>query len=177
MVEPDQHLPVTGLRLDAAARARRQAELEQVRGVLLPGEQLPDRAPALLPHTGPAVAGYAEACGAGVADRVRQVLFDAYWRDGADLGSPEVLRRLLVEPLLAGHSDSWPVRVSGYGVTLAGGPITSQAWRRTRDWQAGWQQTAAGVLPVLVAPGGTVAGRAVLAALRTTPPPQPGGPD
>jgi hypothetical protein len=172
MVEPDPRLPVTGLRLDAD-RSRRQADLEQVRALLLPGEHLPDRAPALLPHTGPAVVGYAEACGAGVADRVRSVLFDAYWRCGADLGSPEVLRRLLVEPLLAGHSDSWPVRESGYGVTLAGGPITSQAWRRVREWRAGWQQTATGVLPVLVAGGSTLAGPAVVTALHA-PPGHPG---
>lgn len=166
MIEPDLHMPVTGLRPHTGVQQKRQAELEQVRALLLPGEQLPDLAPSLLPHTGPAVAGYAEARGAGVADTVRRVLFDAYWQHGADIGNPEVLRRLLVEPILAGHSTSWPLRESGYAVTLAGGPITSQAYRAMRDWQADWHHSAGGVVPALVSGGSLVSGPDVVGALR-----------
>lgn len=168
MVVPDPHLPVTGLRLDRACRSRLDAELTAVSAALLPGEELPEQAPAFLPHTGPAVAGYAEADGAGVGGLVRRVLFDAYWQHGADIGNPEVLRRLLVEPILAGHSTSWPLRESGYAVTLAGGPITTTAYCHMRDWRHDWQHAAGSALPAMVDDSGTVTGQDVLHALRAT---------
>jgi len=121
MVAPRLRLPAAG-RPGGAGREVLQAELDAAGELLLPGEQLPSRAPVVLPTTAPAVAGYAEAVGAGVADAVRGLLFDAYWLHGADIANPEVLRRLLAAPIRRGHSTAWPLRDSGYAVTLAGGP-------------------------------------------------------
>ena len=118
---------MTGVRFDAAGRQHLQDESTTIRALLQPGEVLPADAPGFLPNTGPAVAGYAEAYGAGVAGPVRRLLFDACWTGGADIGNPEVLRRLLAGPIRAGHSTSLPLRDSGYAVSLAGGPITTES--------------------------------------------------
>ncbi len=165
MVVPSRHLPVTGVRFDAAGHQHLQDELTTIRALLQPGEVLPADAPGFLPNTGPAVAGYAEAYGAGVAGPVRRLLFDAYWTGGADIGNPEVLRRLLAGPIRAGHSTSWPLRDSGYAVSLAGGPITTEAYHHIRDWHKDWQLAAGGTVPALVAGGSTVTGTGVLVAL------------
>ncbi len=153
MVVPSRHLPVTGVRFDAAGRQHLQDDSTTIRALLQPGEVLPADAPGFLPNTGPAVAGYAEAYGAGVAGPVRRLLFDAYWTGGADIGNPEVLRRLLAGPIRAGHSTSWPFRDSGYAVSLAGGPITTEAYHHIRDWHTDWQLAAGGAVPALVAAG------------------------
>lgn len=165
MVAPDPHLHVTGQRLDTDDRQHLQADLDAARMVMLPGERLPEHAPAFMPNTAPAVVGYAEADGAGVADPVRRLLFDAYWNDGADIGNPEVLRRLLADPISAGHSTSWPLRESGYAVTLAGGPITNGAYRRIQDWRTASATAAAGAVPTMVSDDGTVTGVDVLSQL------------
>jgi len=164
MVAPRLRLPAAG-RPGGAGREVLQAELDAARELLLPGEQLPSRAPVVLPTTAPAVAGYAEAVGAGVADAVRGLLFDAYWLHGADIANPEVLRRLLAAPIRRGHSTAWPLRDSGYAVTLAGGPVTTQAYYRIRDWQDSWRQLRAGTLPVLTEAGSTLTGAQALSRL------------
>jgi len=163
MVAPRLGLPAG--RPGGAGREVLQAELDAARELLLPGEQLPSRAPVVLPTTAPAVAGYAEAVGAGVADAVRGLLFDAYWLHGADIANPEVLRRLLAAPIRRGHSTAWPLRDSGYAVTLAGGPVTTQAYYRIRDWQDSWRQLGAGTLPVLTEAGATLTGAQALSRL------------
>lgn len=165
MVVPEPHPPVTGTRLDAADRSRLEDELAAVGVMLLPGEQLPSQAPAFVPYTSPAVAGYAEACGAGVEDVVRRLLFDAYWQHDADIGNPEVLRRLLAAPIRAGHSASWPLRESGYVVSLAGGPITTGAYDHMRNWQADWLHAAGGAVPAMVGGGTPITGPDVVRAL------------
>lgn len=176
MVDPDPSRPTTGRRLDHDARCQLDAELALASAALMPGERLPVQAPTFLPRSGPAIAGYAEAVGAGVGALVRRVLFDAYWQHAADIGNPEVLRLLLVEPILGGHSRSWPLRESGYAVTLAGGPVTSTAYCRMRDWQRDWRQTAGGALPALVEEGGTITGPDVLDALGSSVLGQPSAP-
>jgi len=165
MVAPEPRLPVAGMPLDASGRQRLEAELAAVGKVLLPGERLPTRSPTFVPNTGPAVVGYAEAVGAGVGDRVRELLFDAYWQSGADIGNPEILRRLLAAPIRAGRSTSWPLRDFGYAVSLAGGPITNDAYYRIRDWRSGWHSAAGTALPTLVDCGTTISGQSVFAAL------------
>lgn len=177
MVDPDAapgtRLSAPGLRLDPPAAERAATDLDAVRALLLPGEHLPARPPVFVPHTGPAVAGYAEAVGAGVGDQVRRLLFDAYWQEGADIGLPEVLRRLLQAPLQAGTSAVRPVRDSGYAVTLTGGPITTDAYRRTRAWQQRWLTTGTGALPALAADGTATHGPAALVALAALSPAGP----
>lgn len=131
-------LPQVSLRLDATARATRQAELERVRGLLLPGEDLPGRAPEVLPHPDAPVAAYAEAYGAGYGPEVRRALFQAYWVDGADIGDPEVLRRLLPQVISRRMYLGSPLKDFGYAVAPSRTPLTTWSAHRIRDWQAEW---------------------------------------
>ena len=167
---PGTRLASPGRRLDLQGAEEAAADLAAVRALLLAGEHLPDRPPAFVPHTGPAVVGYAEGVGAGVGDQVRRILFDAYWRQGLDIGMPEVLRRLLHSPLRSGTSTVRPISQHGYAVTLTGGPLTTAAHRRLRHWHEG-QPSSGGVALALTTDQGTTRADAALGALaerRTT---------
>lgn len=166
---PGTRLAAPGRRLDAPSTERAAADLEAVRALLLPGEHLPARPPAFVPHTGPAVVGYAEAVAAGVPDQVRRLLFDAYWQHGTDIGLPEVLRRLLQAPLRDGTSEVRAIAEHGYGVTLTGGPMTTDAHRRTRAWHDGWLATCVAGLPALTVGASTMCAAAALTALEGSP--------
>lgn len=148
-IESDPSRPVAGSGLVGGAELHRQ--LIELLG---PGERLRWRTPDLAPNTEAAVTGYAEACGAGVAEQVRRVLFAAYWVDGADIGSLEVLRRLLAGPILRGHSTSFPLHDFGYAVSPSRGPITTAAWRRIRDWRREWAALNLTATPGLIADNG-----------------------
>jgi hypothetical protein len=168
-VESDPHLPAAGLRFDASGREEMTAKWSAVRALLLPGEALPGQPPAFLANTQGAVAGYAEAVGAGVPDRVRAVLFHAYWVDGADIGNPEVLRVLLAAPIRSGTSTAYPLRQSGYAVSMARGPITNEAFYRIRAWRAAWQELDDAAFPALVDGEHVATGAAALAELGNAP--------
>lgn len=165
----DEHprWPVTGTSLDPAARARLRQRLTELDALLLPDETLRWAPPSIVPRGEAAVSGYAEAYGAGVADDVRRLLFTAYWLDGLDIGSVEVLRRRLAGPILRGHSDSEPLRRTGFAVSVTGAPITTSAWLRVRAWREEWlglpPTVPAGELPILVEDGSApVAGETAL---------------
>ncbi|MBI2243065.1 MAG: DsbA family protein [Nocardioides sp.] len=182
-IEPDPRLPVGGVRMSAAERGALERELEVVAGLLVPGEELPGSVPAFRPNARGPVAGYAEAYGAGVADDVRRLLFSAYWSRGLDIGSTEVLRRLLAGPVLRGHATSVPLSDFGLAVSPSRGPITMDAFRRIRDWSARWRSLHAAPLPLLVVDGSLpVAGETALRRLekemnRAGATPQPALPD
>lgn len=127
--------------------------------LLAPGED-PAAAPRTVPNTAAAVAGYAEAYGAGVADDARRLLLKAYWVDHANIGDPEVLRRLLAGPLLRGRSGCDAIQRFGFAVSANREPVTTGAWRRIRAWREEWEQLGTRALPTLVGEGGTVAGAA-----------------
>lgn len=152
-VEHAPGLPVTGRRLDTEGQHALDAEIAEVRDLLLPGERLTWRTPSFVPNTQAAVVAYAEACGAGVADDVRRVLFRAYWQRGVDIGNPEQLRKPLAGPFLRGRSHADPLRLSGYAVSVGRGPITTGAWRRIRAWRDEWTSLRADSMPVLVENG------------------------
>jgi len=149
-VEHQPRLPLTGHRPGRAQREGLEKQWRAVRALMLPGEDLPGRPPPSLASTRAAVAGYAEAYGAGVAERVRRLLFRAYWVDGKDIGDPEVLRVLLAAALLSGHSPSQPLQEWGYAVSPARGPITTGAFHRIRDWRRHWRDLGEPLEPVLV---------------------------
>lgn len=149
-VETDLRLPAGGRRMDVADRDALEREFDLLEELLLPGEELPRSLPAFRPNTRGAVSGYAEAYGAGVPDDVRRLLFAAYWTRGADIGSPETLRRLLAGPILRGHSTSVPLSEFGYAVSSSRGPITTGAHRRIRDWSKERETLDAWPLPLLV---------------------------
>ena len=133
-VETDPRRPTGGRRMDAAEHEALEREIDRLGALLLPHEELPRSVPAFRPNTHGAVSAYAEAYGAGVADDVRRLLFDAYWTRGTDIGNPEPLRRLLAGPLRRGHSPSLPVSEFGYAVSPSRSPITTDAYRRIHAW-------------------------------------------
>ena len=149
-VEHAPHTPLTGQRLDTDRSEALATEWRRVQELLLPGEELPGRPPAHLSSTRAAVAGFAEAVGAGVADPVRRLLFRAYWVEGLDIGNPEILRALLAAPIRAGHATSAPLREFGYAVSPARGPVTSEAHRRIRRWQQEWAALGDATIPAVV---------------------------
>jgi hypothetical protein len=157
-VEHAPTLPVIGRRLDDAGKAEMDAEVQAIRELLMSEEELPFVTPQLVPRTEAAVAGYAEACGAGVADEVRRILFDAYWTRGLNIGSPEVLRPMLAGPIRGGQATALPLHRSGYAVSAARGPITVAAHRLIRGWQTGWEETGTQTTPTVIARGVAFAG-------------------
>lgn len=162
-VEQHPRIPATGRPLRPDDQAEIERQMASLTGLLLPGEELPWTPPRLVPKTEAAISGYAEAYEAGVGDDVRRLLYTAYWRNGANIGSPEVLRRLLTGPILRGRSTSEPLRQSGYAVAVSGGPITTAAWRRIWAWREEWTRLGTSALPALVEDGGQpVTGEEVL---------------
>lgn len=166
-VERYPRVPVTGRPLGPDGQAEIERRMAGLADLLLPGETLPWTAPRLVPRTEAAVSGYAEAYGCGVGDDVRRLLYSAYWVDGADIGSPEVLRRRLAGPIRRGSSTSSPLHESGYAVAVSRGPVTTDAWLRIRAWRNQWETLGTAAVPTLVdgdAP--PVTGEAVLHRLR-----------
>jgi DSBA-like thioredoxin domain len=133
---------------DARSDALRE-ELLRVRQHLLPSEEMPGAPPRFVPRTKPAVSGYAEAYGAGVAREAARLLLDGYWAHGLDIGDPILVRTLLVDVMRAGASASEPVHVWGYAVTRTGTPITTGAHRRVARWRADWLEAGKEVVPML----------------------------
>jgi hypothetical protein len=151
-VEWDRRVPATGLVLGPPERAALERKMAAVADLATPDERLLWTTPRAISRTEAAVSGYAEAYGAGVGADVRRVLYTAYWEQGLDIGSPEMLRRLLAGPILRGRSRSWTLR-DGLAVSPSGGPITTEAWRRIRAWRYEWTQLGTDALPVLLADG------------------------
>lgn len=129
-------------------------DMDHVLAQLLPGEELPYSLAGFVPYTRVAVSAYAEAYAAGVADRVRQLLFDAFWMHAVDLGDIQVVRTLLVDAVRSASSPSEPIREWGYAVDLAGSPVTLAAWRLRAAWVDQWRQTGKETVPVLIVDDG-----------------------
>jgi hypothetical protein len=131
-----------------------RAELTEVRAQLLPEEHLEDSLAGFVPFTKAAVNGYAEAYGAGVAPQVRQLLFDAFWNHGMDVGNARLVRTLLSDAIRGGTSASDTLRRWGYAVDVTGGPITTMGWRLVKQWREEWREDGRGTVPVVYADGG-----------------------
>jgi hypothetical protein len=132
---PSEGTPVAGELAELFDR-----ELDEINGLLAPGESYPARRPPVQSNTTAAVAGYSSLHGEW-ADASRVALFKAFWVDGADIGDRAVLDRLdcpAVEP----------------GETM-------------RAWQAEWSAAEQPVVPTMILPDGTVSrGLGALARLR-----------
>ena len=157
-VEHADRSPITGLRHCSASEQELKERFATLADLLLPGETLPWRPPGFVPTTQAAVSAYAESYGVGVADDVRRLLFELYWLQGVDIGSPTALRTPLAGPILRSNSHAEPLRESGYAVSVAGGPITTDAYRRIRSWRAEWLGFGGPSLPVVLADGATLTG-------------------
>lgn len=138
-------------------------ELDRVVSTLLPGEHLPHSLAGFVPYTKAAVAGYAEAYGAGVAPSVCQLLFEAFWINAIDLGDARLVRTLLVDAVRSGSSRSEALREWGYAVDVTGAPITTVAYGLISQWKAEWTEAGKEVVPVLMVDGGRpIFGRAAV---------------
>lgn len=157
-VELHPELPVMGISLHGQASTEVDQAMSAVTARLLPGESMLWKKPEMTPHTQAAVAAFAEADGAGVPGDVRQLLIGAYWTHGANIGNPEVLRRLIAGAIMRGHSTSDPLRRFGYAVSPSRGPITTGAYQRIRDWRAQWKELKAPNDVGLVEPAGVSTG-------------------
>lgn len=125
-------------------------EMDHVLAQLLPGEELPYSLAGFVPYTQVAVSGYAEAYAAGVAGRVRNLLFEAFWIHAIDLGDAKAVRTLLVDAIRSGSSPSELLRDWGYAVDVTGGPVTTTAWRLVAAWADQWQATGKETVPVVL---------------------------
>ena len=165
-VEHQPTVPLTGLRPARPELEGLTSRWGAMTSLRMPGEVVPGRSPSFVASTQAAVAGYAEAYGAGVADGARRALFRAYWVGGLDIGNPEVLRVLLGDIIRSGHSSSRPLHEWGYAVTSARGPVTTAAFHLIRDWNQQWRELGAPREPLLVDDdGSTATGGDVLAEL------------
>jgi len=157
-IQARPRLQVTSRVLSPAEQDELRARFAELEALLRPGEELPWAMPTIGPSGEASVSAYAEAVGAGAGDDVRRLLFELYWRDGADIGQPAVLRSPLAGAILRGHSEAEPLRESGYVVSVDRGPITTNAYRRIRTWHVQWQQLGCPPLPVLLADAATLHG-------------------
>ncbi|XAS74973.1 hypothetical protein V3G39_09865 [Dermatophilaceae bacterium Sec6.4] len=161
-VENEHGLPVRGRRRTAHESERVLAVRSEFSPQLRAGEILPQGLPDLVPKTTAAVSAYAEAVVANVADQVRGLLFASYWRDGTDIGDPEILRTLLAAEFMSSDATSDPIARFGYAVAMTREPITTAAWRLIREWRDGWAQLQRAQLPLVVDSSGTYCGDAAL---------------
>ena len=139
-VESTSTLPRTGRRTPGPDRDRLREELAEVRRLSRDGEEIPEDVPAVLPHPRPVAAAFAEAVTLGRGPQVLDLLLRAYWQDGADVGDPEVLRRLLPRVLVDDRAPCTgdPRREWGYVVSPAREPLTDGAYHLLGRWQRRW---------------------------------------
>lgn len=127
-VEHDPAIPPAGEPMTTELAAEIERELDQVRGLLRPGESVELTLPPRRPNTAQATAAYA-ACPEEQRRAVREALFDALWAQGLDIGDTEVLAGLG----LVGSDD-------GLAAT----------------WRAEWLGLERPIVPVMVLPDGRV---------------------
>jgi 2-hydroxychromene-2-carboxylate isomerase len=132
-------------------------EMQEVLAFLLPGEELPYALAGFAPHTGAAVAAYAEAYRAGVAAPVRQVLFEALWLHAFDLDDPYVVHTLIIDAVRSGATGTGPLAAWEYGTG-----VRHQADASTQQlldgWADEWRQHGNQRVPTLVADGEQICG-------------------
>lgn len=131
-------------------------EVARMRQAMLPDEDLPLELRGFVPNTRAAVSAFAESFGAGVADIVAPILFDAYWRYGHDLGNPAIVRTLVADAVMSGHSPSDPLRRWGHAVDVTGGPMTTVAWKLVLGWRRLWTGMEKEVVPILLPEAGGI---------------------
>jgi hypothetical protein len=141
-------------------------EMQQVLALLLPGEELPYALAGFVPHTKAAVAAYAEAYRAGVAEPVRETLFEALWLHAFDLGDPRVVHTLIIDAVRSGAMSTGPLSAWDYG-----SGVTYQASVNTQrlldGWATEWGEDGNKTVPTLAVDGELVHGVDAVAWLGT----------
>lgn len=158
-------IPRTGLRGPGPDRDRLREELAAARALARDGEELPDDVPAVLPHPRTVAAAYAEAQDLGVGAAAREVLLEAYWVEGRDIGDPEVLRRIL-PPVIVDDGTLCtgdPRREFGYLISPAREPLSNAAYHQLEGWQQRWTELGRpGPLALVDGSGNALTGAAAL---------------
>jgi len=158
-------IPRTGLRGGGPEREKLERELKTARYMAGSDEDLPTLVPSVLPHPRTVAAAYAEAVDLGCGDAVREVLLEAYWQEGRDIGDPEVLRRILPPVVVAEGTlcTGDPRREFGYLVSPAREPLTDSAYHLMARWQGQWEKAGRpGPLALVDTDGSVRTGPAVL---------------
>jgi hypothetical protein len=160
-VEHLPRLPVTGYKPRPGelqpGDAGGEDDMTEAARLALPDERLPASLPAVISNTRAAVSAYAEAITDGIQDRLRLRLFESIWAQGRNMSSAQEVRRVvtglvwpadpiyphLVSPdlpisLLHDPDPMRIVRREGGTITPDGGPLTTAAYHRARQWQQQW---------------------------------------
>jgi DSBA-like thioredoxin domain len=179
-VEHRPRLPVTGTKPPPPGSVGAQDDLAEATQLALPGEQLPAGLPSVISNTRAAVSAYAESITDGIQDRLRLRLFESIWAQGRNMSSAYDVRRVvadllwpadpiyqhLVSPDLpaAVLHDPDPmqiVRREGGTITPDGGPLTTAAYNRARQWRQQWlglfePALPEPAIPAVIGPDGAV---------------------
>ena len=174
-VEHLPRLPVTGYKpRPGEAQPGGEAgegDLAEAAELALPGERLPAGPPSAISNTRAAVSAYAEAIADGIQDQLRLRLFESIWAQGRNMSSAYDVRRVvaallwpadtiyphLVSPDLPAPvlHDPDPMRIvrrEGGAITPDGGPLTTAAYHRARQWRQQWLALFEPALPELAIP-------------------------
>jgi len=155
-------------------------DLAEAACLALPDEWLPTSLPAVISNTRAAVSAYAEAITDGVQDRLRLRLFEAIWAQGRNMSGAQEVRRVITDllwpadpiyphlispdlptPVLHDPDPMRIVRREGGTVTQDGGPLTTAAYDRARQWRQEWLALSQSALPepavpAVIGPDGAV---------------------
>jgi hypothetical protein len=155
----------------AATKGGAQDDLAEAAQFALPGEQLPAGPPSVVSYTRAAVSAYAESIADGIQARLRLRLFESIWAQGRNMSSAYDVRRVvaallwptdpiyphlispdLPTPVLHEPDPMQIVRREGGTITLDGGPLTTAAYHRARQWRQQWLALFEPALPEPVIP-------------------------
>ena len=180
-VEHLPRLPVTGYKPQPGeAQPGGEDDLAEAARLALPGEQLPAGPASVISNTRAAVSAYAEAITDGIQDRLRLRLFEAIWAQGRNMSSAYDVRRVItgllwpadpIYPHLVSPDlpmsllhDPEPMRIvrrEGGTITPDGGPLTTAAYHRARQWRQQWLVLSEPgrpepAIPAVIGPDGAV---------------------
>ena len=179
-VEHRPRLPVTGAKPPPPGSVDAQDDLAEAAQLALPGEQLPAGPPSVISNTRAAVSAYAEAIADGIQDRLRVRLFESIWAQGRNMSGADDVRRVVaallwpadpIYPHLVSPDLPTPVvhdpdpmqiaRREGGAITPDGGPLTTAAYHRARQWRQQWLALFEPALPepaipAVIGPDGAV---------------------
>jgi hypothetical protein len=157
-VEHWPRLPVTGAKPPPGSVGA-QDGLAEAAQLALPGEQLPAGPPSVISNTRAAVSAYAQGRNMSSAYDVRRVVAALVWPVDpifVHLASPD-----LPVPVLHDPDPMRIVRREGGTITPDGGPLTTAAYDRARQWREQWlalfeAALSESALPAVIGPDGAV---------------------
>ena len=178
-VEHRPRLPVTGAKPPPGSMGAHD-DLAEAAQLALPGEQLPAGQPSVISNTRAAVSAYAEAIADGIQDPLRVRLFESIWAQGRNMSSADDVRRVVADllwpadpiyphlvspdlptPVMHDPDPMQIVRREGGVITPDGGPLTTAAYHRARQWRQQWlalfePALAEPAIPAVIGPDGAV---------------------